>query len=319
MSITHFMGETLDDLMRDVLIEIQKSGDQIEPTKGLAREIRGVVLELANPRARLSRTETRGKPYSCLGELCWYLAKTNRLPFISYYIPAYRQYADGDEIFGGYGTRLFEWRGLNQIENVIELLRKKPQSRQAVLQLFDCHDLVGDHKDVPCTCTLQLMLRGGQLHLFANMRSNDVFWGLPHDVFCFTMLQELIARTLRVELGTYKHAVGSLHLYDKSRDSARRFLKEGWQSTKTDMPEMPIGNPWPAVSLLLQAEADIRTQGVLSVNCGMLDAYWMDLIRLLQVYRCKKDKTLENLKSLRDNMACNVYLPFINKLLNKTE
>ena len=39
------------------------------------------------------------------------------------------------------------------------------------------------------------------------MRSNDAYWGLPHDVFAFTMLQEILARSLTLELGTYKHAV----------------------------------------------------------------------------------------------------------------
>src|SRR5690242_5654067 len=109
MTAALFTESTLDDLMRAVFEEILNNGEEIRPTKGAAREINGVLLELTNPRARLSRTETRGKPYSCLGELCWYLAKTNDLDFISYYIPAYRQYADGEEIFGGYGPRLFNW------------------------------------------------------------------------------------------------------------------------------------------------------------------------------------------------------------------
>ena len=59
------------------------------------------------------------------------------------------------------------------------------------------------------------------------MRSNDAFKGLPHDVFCFTMLQEIFARTLGVHVGVYKHAVGSLHLYDKDRQKANQYLKEG--------------------------------------------------------------------------------------------
>jgi thymidylate synthase len=82
---TAFLSEvTLDDLMRSVIEEILNNGNEIKPTKGSAIEVTGVLLELTNPRARLSRTETRGKPFSCLGELCWYLAKTNDLGFISY-------------------------------------------------------------------------------------------------------------------------------------------------------------------------------------------------------------------------------------------
>jgi thymidylate synthase len=90
-------GMTLDDVMRFVIQEILAHGDPIKPTKGAALELGGVLLELTNPRARLSRTAIRGKPYSCLGEFCWYLAKTNDLAFISYYLPEYKKYAGPDQ------------------------------------------------------------------------------------------------------------------------------------------------------------------------------------------------------------------------------
>ena len=62
------------------------------------------------------------------------------------------------------------------------------------LQIFDAKDLLNfQHKDIPCTVSLQFLIRENKLHLFVNMRSNDVFLGLPHDIFCFTMIQEIIA------------------------------------------------------------------------------------------------------------------------------
>lgn len=309
-------GKTLDDVMRSVIEEILSHGAQIHPTKGAAKELTGVLLEITDPRGRLSRTETRGKPYSCLGELCWYLAKTNDLAFISYYIPLYKQFADGDEIYGGYGPRLFSWRGMNQLANVTDILRRKPDSRQAVIQLFDAGDIVDEHKDIPCTCTLQFMIRRDKLHMFTNMRSNDAMWGLPHDVFSFTMLQEIIARSLSVELGTYKHAVGSLHLYDRSIGNARQFLNEGWQSTETLMPAMPTGDPWPAIASLLEAEAEIRTGGGFDASrLDDLNPYWADLIRLLQVFRSSKDKDSDKVLELRGKMSSNVYRPFIDTRL----
>lgn len=162
MTSPYFLGRTLDDVMHSVVEQILLHGDQINPSRGPAKELTGVLLEITDPRARLSRTETRGKPYSCLGELCWYLAKSKDLNFISYYLPVYRRSADGNEIFGGYGPRLFDWRGLNQLANVTDVLRRKPDSRQAVIQLFDASDIVEEHKDIPCTCTLQFMIRRGK-------------------------------------------------------------------------------------------------------------------------------------------------------------
>ena len=325
MTDAHFAAGTLDDVMRLAVEAIEARGGQIFPTKNKttgALELIGVLLEIADPRARLSQTETRGKIFSALGELCWYLARRNDLAFIEYYLKDYKDSADGDEIYGGYGPRLFKWKeknNLNQVANVTEMLRNKPDSRQTVIQLFDANDIVEIHKDVPCTCTLQFMLRRGELHLLTYMRSNDVYRGLPHDVFCFTMLQEIIARTVEAEVGTYKHAVGSLHLYADDHQIVRRFVDEGWQPTLgIAMPRMPLGNPWPEIERLLEAESEIRTTGKFDRNAlETVDPYWADLIRLLLVFRFKTDRDWDSILALRGDIVAKVYLPFIDTLLRK--
>ena len=319
MAYPYFCGETLDDVMRSVIEEIQSKGEWVRASKGNCKELIGVLLELTNPRARLSRTETRGKPFSCLGELCWYLAKTNRLDFIEYYIGAYKDSADGEIIFGGYGPRLFDWRnGIKQWENVASLLNAKRSSRQAVIQLFDAEDILKPHKDIPCTCTLQFLIRGDRLHLLVNMRSNDAFLGLPHDIFAFTMLQEIMARSLNAELGIYKHAVGSFHLYEKDLDDAQRFLDEGWQSTDTAMPPMPKGDPWPSIVTLMKAENSIRTSGdsLCSEIFEQLDPYWADLVRLLKLFRLAKNNDNTVFEMVAARMYSAVYNAFIFKKLD---
>ena len=155
----YFVEKTLDDIMRSTIKVITKYGEHNIPTKGPNKELTGVLIELTQPRSRLSRTETRGKPFSCLGELCWYLAGSNRVQFISYYISDYNNYAEGQKIYGGYGPRLFRNHGVNQIKNVTRLLNKNPNSRRAVIQLFDANDLAKPHKDIPCTCSIQFMVR----------------------------------------------------------------------------------------------------------------------------------------------------------------
>ena len=320
MAGPYFSAGTLDDLMRSVIEEILANGGRINPTKGAATELTGVLLEVTNPRARLSRTETRGKPYSCLGELCWYLAKTNDLGFISYYIPAYKKYADGDEIFGGYGPRLFDWKGEDQWTNVTSILKNNPDSRKAVIQLFDARDILEEHNDIPCTCTLQFMIRHNQLHMFTNMRSNDAFWGLPHDIFSFTMLQEIMARTLCVELGTYKHIAGSLHLYDPSKKAAQKFLDEGWQSTKMSMPAMPTGDPWPAIETLLESESALRLGKPFDGDrLAGLNPYWADLVRMLQVFRSHKNRDAKEIRALNERMSSEVYSQFIGTKLSQLQ
>ncbi|WP_363331185.1 thymidylate synthase [Bradyrhizobium sp.] len=83
------------------------------------------------------------------------------------------------------------------------------------------------------------------------------FLGLPHDVFAFTFIQELIARSLGLKLGSYKHMAGSLHIYDADKEKVRTFLKEAYQS-RILMPRMPPGDPWPNLKKLIRAEARIR-------------------------------------------------------------
>jgi thymidylate synthase len=93
----YFAGKTLDDLLWKIFPKLLASTNHISPSRGNANELVGVHLKLGNPRARLSRSETRGKPFSCLGELLWYLSHGNRLDFIRYYIPAYDgESEDGD-------------------------------------------------------------------------------------------------------------------------------------------------------------------------------------------------------------------------------
>jgi thymidylate synthase len=94
--------KTVDDLLRTAFEKILKDGIRVKATKGWNIELSGVVLELLNPRARLSRTETKGTVFSCLGETLWYLAKTNELDFIEYYLHGYGKFSDdGRTIYGG--------------------------------------------------------------------------------------------------------------------------------------------------------------------------------------------------------------------------
>ena len=101
---------------------------------------------------------------------------------------------DGKEFRGAYGPRF-----LDQAQRVIALLRRDPNSRQAVIRIFDRGDLIGETKDVPCTLSLQLLLRGGGLHGIMTMRSNDLWLGFPYDFFNFSQLTNSIAGELKVE------------------------------------------------------------------------------------------------------------------------
>lgn len=320
MANPYFLAPALDDLMRVTVQSILKHGRHVQASKGDNTELIGVLMEISNPLARLSRTETRGKPFSCLGELCWYLAKSDNLEFIKYYIPAYEESADDGILRGAYGPRLFGGNGFNQFSNIQTLLNVRSQSRRAVIQLFHAKDIANNCKDVPCTCTIQFLQRDGALHVITSMRSNDIFLGLPHDIFCFTMLQEIMAKSLNTEVGSYKHFAGSLHLYDKHRDAAEAFLNEGWQQTDLPMPPMPNGDPWPSIEFLVQSEEAIRLHGPAACeNLERLDQYWADLVRMLQVFACFKSKNSSKFIEIMNNIHFDCYRSFAARMLRSLD
>lgn len=308
--------ETLDDLLMGVYQDLIERPSSIKTTRstsgGDTCEIIGVSLTLTNPRARLSRSEVKGKAFSPVGELLWYLAGNNKVEFIQPYIPHYKNETDdGQTIYGAYGPRLFNMRNeYDQVANIVALLRQKPTSRRAVIQLFDAADLFGTHKEIPCTCTLQFLLRDNKLNLYVSMRSNDAYMGLPHDIFAFTMLQEIMAVTLGVEMGSYNHSAGSLHLYDNDRQQVEQYLYEGYQSTKYYMPTMPKVDPWLAIKQIIEIEECIRKNQPFTFD--NLDTYWIDLIKMVYIHFLGKAKNFDGIKDVMAGMN-DIYKMYIDK------
>ncbi len=312
-------ADTLDDLMRMAMEAVLAVGVPVDPTKGPTVEVSGFVMELTNPRARLSLSYSRGKVFSSLGELCWYLSGRSDLKFIQYYMKRYDKYAEPDgSVRGAYGRRLFDFDGTNQVASIIERLQSNSATRKAVIQIFDKSDIQAEYRDVPCTCSLQFLLRDNRLHLITYMRSNDLFRGFPHDIFSFTMLQELIARSIGAELGTYTHIVGSLHIYANDLLKIKDYLHEGWHGAAPAMPPMPLGDPWGSVKHLLQWEQSMRLQQ--SSEDLASDPYWADLERMLAAFQQRRDAV--ELEKLRASLQHAVYDSFIREkidgLVNRT-
>lgn len=123
-------------------------------------------------------------------------------------------------LHGAYGRRLG-----TQLTSVVNKLREDASTRQAVVTLWDSWlDNQPGYRDYPCTVALQFRVIAARLELYVTMRSNDVWRGLPYDVFQFTQLQLTVARVLNVDVGPYHHMAWSLHLYDTDLDVAFRML-----------------------------------------------------------------------------------------------
>lgn len=299
--------ETLDDAMNTVFKALRENGELIQPRKGQAREIIGASVEIADPRSRVSRSQTRGRIFSALGELLWYLTGTDDVEMISHYIPAYKSSAHEGRVEGAYGPRLF---GVGaRLVDVVQILRNNRDSRRAVVQIFDHADLK-NVIDVPCTTSIQFLARAGELNLVVSMRSNDAYLGLPHDVFAFTMLQEIVACQLGLTLGRYVHFVGSMHLYEENMTQIDRYLDvEGWQSPGA-MPAMPGDRIDEFLFKLLAAEASIRKNGSgAPVDAELAShAYWGDLVLLLRAVSTESAAEVEEMEARVVNSFYSPYL-----------
>ncbi len=195
-------------------------------------------FELTNPRDRLIMSPARATNYGFgVGELCWYIRGDSDLETMTYYNKRMSQFSDdGKTINSAYGMRMFEPKcgsGYSQWDMCIHELKEDPASRRAVIHINQPHDLYkatcpDGSKDVPCTMSLQFMIRDLKLVLHVTMRSNDIVWGLPYDAFSFTCLQEcmlyeLVAEGVPVnDLGSYHHTATSLHVYDRHLDMAAK-------------------------------------------------------------------------------------------------
>ena len=309
---------TVDDLMRAAINHAFEHGVAIRPTKGAALDIIGASLVLTNPRARLSRSETRGKAISAIAELCWYLAGSEDLSQISYYLSKYGASAETDgSLLGAYGPRIIGSAETSPLRDVVTRLKVNSSSRQAVVQILRPGDLTSAQKDVPCTIALQFLLRDDYLTLVTTMRSNDMVLGLPHDVFAFTMLQEIVATALDVEVGPYFHNVGSLHLYESDFKAARAFLDEGFQPTDEAMPAMPKRSAWKDIAEFVDCEAAIRGgASPLSVRLPS-ELYWRNLAILLACFSACVAADVDTMKSLASQLSDSYYQLYVDDRIDK--
>jgi len=84
------------------------------------------------------------------------------------------------------------------------------------------------------------------------------------------------------------------------------------------MPEVPVGDPWPAIEFLRRTERAIRINSLVDID-GMenLGSFWIDIILLLQIFRCKKENNPDMLKEFSNKLSSNTYYPFIEKILKQ--
>lgn len=163
-----------------------------------------------------------------IGEMLWYLSGNTELKAIQKYTKAWdRMSDDGETVNSNYGYIIKEAYNFNQYEYCKRLLIKDKNSRQAIIHIkVPKNTLEQPTKDLNCTVCLQFLIRENKLYCTTYMRSNDLWLGFPYDVFQFTCIQIRMAMELGLDIGSYTHIAGSLHIYERDFKKALEREKE---------------------------------------------------------------------------------------------
>jgi thymidylate synthase len=242
-------GGSANELYAAACHAVDRHGVVVSPRGLPTTEVLGAHLCLTDPRRRLvDLPPTRViNPAFAVAETLWILSGSDE-QWIFDYNRALTRYTDNGRLQGAYGPRMRRWAGrVDQLDQVRRLLARDPDSRQGVIQLFDPERDTRGHRDVPCTLGYRFFLRSGRLRMHTTMRSQDLWLGFPYDIFAATLLQELMAGWLGVEVGEYHHYVDSLHLYAAHAQAAAGLPAQAERSVS--MPA--IGVEWVGLSDLL--------------------------------------------------------------------
>lgn len=218
-------------------IETRRGGDQLYDSPY------PVLSVIANPQRRVLNVPFRNNslPAVC-AETLWVLAGRNDIEWLSFYLPRAKDFSDDGKTWrAAYGPRLRGFydkdngddilRFADQLDSVVRELTKEPNSRRAVISIYDPVEdpvaLIKGTKDFPCTQSLSFMVRNGKLDLTVFIRSNDLVWGWSGvNVFEFTVLQELVASMIGVPIGQYYHISNNLHVYQRHWKMVERIYKD---------------------------------------------------------------------------------------------
>ncbi len=220
--MNYLSADSASELFAIACSMVLREGRTVAPRGMTTRELMGVDLRLMHPRRRLVAVPpVRAlNPAFAAAETVWILSGSDA-PWIYTYNQRLTDFADDGVLRGAYGPRLRAWGGsLDQLDRVSRILEADPDTRRAVVQLYDPGLDRNAHHDVPCTLGYRFYLRHGRLDMHTSMRSQDLWLGFGYDIFAATVIHELMAGWVGAELGTYHLHVDSLHLYEEHLEPA---------------------------------------------------------------------------------------------------
>lgn len=230
---------------------------------GTTAELLGASNVVLQPRNNLIASSARAFNYRYMvAESIWNLLPTADTTVLQKVFPgvlrftADQRYNKTTDASWAYGESMY-W-GLRR---VVQELNHDRTSRRAVINVPTLDN--ANYEDwggtPPCLHSVQYLIRREQLNCIVTMRSNDVWRGMPLDMYQFTFWQIMLAEHLGVEVGWYQHNVGSLHLYETDVPAVTAYLAAE-QNVETRAVVAPCALKGPAaLAQVLSEDGYLRT------------------------------------------------------------
>jgi len=217
------------DLVRDVVDNGLDKGDRTGVgTRSLfGRQVR-FDLQEGFPLLTTKRVHLK----SVIQELLWFLSgSTDNRDLRERGVSIWDEWATEDGDLGPiYGAQWRSWRCpdgrvIDQLAELVETIRTRPNSRRLVVSAWNPADLpdescspqdnarAGRMSLAPCHCLFQFYVAEGRLSCQLYQRSADLFLGVPFNIASYALLTHLIADQCDLAVGEFVHTFGDLHLY----------------------------------------------------------------------------------------------------------
>ena len=157
---------------------------------------------------------------SIIHELLWFLAGDTNIKYLQDNgVRIWDEWADANGDLGPvYGYQWRSWhtpdgRVIDQITNVVEMIKKSPDSRRLIVTAWNPGD-VDSMALPPCHTMFQFYVAEGKLSCQLYQRSADTFLGVPFNIASYALLTMMIAQVCGLQPGEFIHTFGDVHIYN---------------------------------------------------------------------------------------------------------
>ena len=233
--------------------------------------------------------------FASIAESMWVIAGRNDLGYLGAYLKRAHEFSDDGATWrAGYGPRLRDWNGIDQLAEIVAILRTDPSSRRAVASIFDPDRDFVDSKDIPCNNWLHFLIRNGRLDLHVAARSTDIWWGFSGiNAFEWTLLLEMVAYWLDQKPGHLVFFSSSMHLYQRHFEPATQLLQKLGDTREANsqagMTSLAFGTSWDSFPAELdewmRIETSIRSGSSLeTLDCALTDPLLAAYARMVDLF-----------------------------------